>query len=41
MKTLIWVTNGIDCIRVLPDKIPNGYHRGRILPKRKGRERNV
>ena len=35
MKALIWVTNGNICMRVLPNEIPEGFIKGRIIPKQK------
>lgn len=35
MKKLIWVTNGNICMRVLPNEIPEGFIKGRIIPKQK------
>ena len=35
MEKLIWVTNGNICMRVLPNEIPEGFIKGRIIPKQK------
>lgn len=35
MKQLIWVTNGNKILRVLPDKIPNGFYKGRKFKPKK------
>lgn len=31
MKNLIWVTNGIKCLRVPMNKIPAGFYKGRKI----------
>lgn len=42
MKQLIWVTNGNKILRVLPDKIPNGFYKGRkFKPKKLKKQRFI